>query len=68
VGLDGAGKSSQARALQATLERLGISATIVWSRIAWSDRLWKAAVPAKKVLTLLATLTPRRSRRAGHPG
>jgi len=67
-GLDGAGKSSQARALQATLERLGIPATIVWSRIAWSDRLWKAAVPAKKVLTRLATLTPRRSRRAGHAG
>lgn len=67
-GLDGAGKSSQALALQATLERLGIPATIVWSRIAWSDRLWKAAVPAKKVLTRLVTLTPRRSRRAGHAG
>jgi hypothetical protein len=66
--LDGARKSSQARALQATLERLGIPATIVWSRIAWSDRLWKAAVPAKKVLTRLVTLTPRRSRRAGHAG
>jgi len=65
-GLDGAGKSSQARALQATLERLGIPATIVWSRIAWSDRLWKAAVPAKKVLTRIATLTRRRSRRTGH--
>jgi len=35
-GLDGAGKSTQAEVLRATLERLGFDTALVWSRFEWS--------------------------------
>jgi thymidylate kinase len=39
-GLDGAGKTSQAEALQEALERLGFDAEIVWTRLEWTT-LWE---------------------------
>jgi thymidylate kinase len=49
-GIDGSGKSSQARALQAALERLGYEVAVEWTPFgqdAWLDRL---AVPVKRLL------------------
>jgi hypothetical protein len=56
-GLDGAGKSTQALALKATLERLGYDVTIGWTRIAWDDTLWRLALPAKALLQRVLALT-----------
>lgn len=61
-GLDGAGKSSQAAALQETLERLGYEAIVVRTRITWDDSLWAVATPIKRLLTPpLRLLTSSRS-------
>jgi len=57
-GIDGAGKSSQARALKHTLEQLGYEAEIVWTPIAhnaWTDRL---AAGIRHVLLRIPSLTP----------
>jgi thymidylate kinase len=67
-GLDGAGKSSQAAALQETLERLGYDAIVVRTRITWDDSLWAVATPIKQLLTpplrlLTSSRSPRPSRR-----
>jgi thymidylate kinase len=57
-GLDGAGKSTQAAALVRSLDRLGIEATTVWTRLEWTT-LWEnrsleaIARPAKATLGLI---------------
>ncbi len=58
-GLDGAGKSSQAEALQEALVQLGWDATIQWTRLEWTT-LWenpwlgRLGWPARAGLGLLA--------------
>jgi thymidylate kinase len=49
-GLDGAGKSTHAATLQATLDRLGVEATVVWSPFGGGRTTDAVAVPAKWVL------------------
>jgi len=49
-GLDGAGKSSQAEALIATLDRLGVEATSVWTRLSYNPSLDVIAAPVKKIV------------------
>jgi thymidylate kinase len=64
-GLDGAGKSSQAAALRATLERLGFDVTVAWTRFSWDDRLWRYAIPVKRALTAVLRLGRRGGGAAG---
>ena len=64
-GLDGAGKSTQALALQQTLERLGYDATIAWTRIGWDDALWRFALPLKAALERALRLFRRNGAEAG---
>jgi thymidylate kinase len=57
-GIDGSGKSLQARALAESLGRLGRPAGVVWTPLAneaWLDRL---ARPVKRVLSLAPGLRP----------
>jgi len=57
-GIDGSGKSLQARALAETLERLGYPAAVTWAPLAneaWLDRL---ARPIKRVLRVVPWLRP----------
>lgn len=57
-GIDGAGKSSQARALKHALEQLGYEAEIVWTPIAqnaWTDRL---AAGIRHLLLRIPSLAP----------
>ena len=57
-GIDGSGKSLQARVLAETLERLGHPAAVIWAPLAneaWLDRL---ARPVKRVLRLVPGLSP----------
>lgn len=49
-GVDGAGKSSQAAALAAALERLGEDPVIVWSRVRYDPLLASVGRTAKKLL------------------
>ena len=58
-GLDGAGKSSQAEALEHTLRRLGFDVAIEWTRLEWTT-LWEGSAvldrisgPVKRMLRLL---------------
>ncbi|HYM56985.1 MAG TPA: hypothetical protein VES79_03395 [Solirubrobacteraceae bacterium] len=70
-GLDGSGKSTQVRALQATLARLGIESEVEWTRLEWTT-LWEGASqldrigrPVKRVLERLTgsrTDEPRQAR------
>ncbi len=53
-GLDGAGKSTQARHLAATLERLGHEVVVIWTPLASNPGLKKLSGPARAVLGLLA--------------
>lgn len=46
-GLDGAGKSTQAEALAATLDQLGHDAAVEWSRITYDTSLETVARPVK---------------------
>ncbi|MDP9225927.1 MAG: hypothetical protein M3P18_19225 [Actinomycetota bacterium] len=52
-GCDGAGKSSQAQALQAALDTAGIDAIVVWSPLGNFGLLDIVGKPIKKVLSLL---------------
>jgi thymidylate kinase len=69
-GLDGAGKSTQAEALVRTLDRLGIEATTVWTRLEWTT-LWEnrllesIARPAKATLGLFLHQGKRSERSHG---
>ncbi len=47
-GLDGSGKSTQVRALQATLARLGIDAEVEWTRLEWTT-LWEGAAHLERI-------------------
>lgn len=51
-GLDGAGKSTQAHALAATLWKLGHDASVEWTRLSLDGRLDRIAAPVKSVLAL----------------
>ena len=46
-GLDGAGKSTQARALESTLERLGFEVSVFWTRLSYDPVLDVVATPVK---------------------
>lgn len=49
-GVDGSGKSTQARALQASLEQLGYDAAIVWTPLASNRWLARLARSARRLL------------------
>lgn len=51
-GLDGAGKSTQAHALAATLWKLGHDASVEWTRLSLDSRLDRIAAPVKSLLSL----------------
>jgi thymidylate kinase len=53
-GLDGAGKSTQARHLAAALEALGHEAVVIWTPLASNPGLKKISGPARALLGLLA--------------
>jgi thymidylate kinase len=53
-GLDGAGKSSQAADLRDILERLGLDAIVVRTRISWEDWLWRLVPAVKRAIALPA--------------
>lgn len=53
-GLDGSGKSSQASTLKENLERLGMEAVVVRTRISWDDWLWALVPRVKRVIAPLA--------------
>ena len=52
-GLDGAGKSTQAESLRATLEVLGHEAVVIWSPLGQSAALSAVANPVKRALSRL---------------
>lgn len=63
-GLDGAGKSSQAEALQETLERLGFDVAVQWTRLEWTtlwENRWLGVLgwPARATLALVSRLRSR---------
>lgn len=49
-GLDGAGKSTQANALAASLHKLGFETAVEWTRLGHEPLLDKIALPMKRVL------------------
>jgi thymidylate kinase len=53
-GLDGAGKSTQARHLAAALEALGHEAVVIWTPLASNPGLKRISGPARTLLGLLA--------------
>ena len=62
-GLDGSGKTSQAKYLRESLQRLGYDAVIEWTRLSYNPSLDWIASPVKVVMRLLRrTKTPK----AGH--
>jgi thymidylate kinase len=67
-GVDGAGKSFQAKALQGSLEALGLRARVEWIPLAsnvWLDRL---VVPLKRGLARFGGLRPPRWNQPGRGG
>ena len=54
-GIDGSGKSFQARALTDTLERLGYPAGVVWTPLANEAWLRRLARPVRRLVGLVAT-------------
>lgn len=58
-GMDGAGKSTQAEALAATLRELGHDSIVEWSRITYDSSLRVIARPAKRALAALASARGR---------
>ena len=52
-GLDGAGKSTQASALREALDRLGVTATVVWRPLGDNPILDLIGRPAKRILSAL---------------
>ena len=60
-GLDGAGKSTQAERLAATLERAGVPVVVAWSRLAHEETLQKMVRPVKRA----AALATRRGQGSG---
>lgn len=52
-GLDGVGKSTQARALAASLTKLGYEAVVVWSPVGHNASLLRFAAAVKRALALL---------------
>ena len=57
-GIDGAGKSTQARLLAAALEQLGYDVEIVWQPLGASSALDAVVAPLKRALHLLPSLRP----------
>lgn len=66
-GLDGAGKSSQAAVLVASLEALGQPATVRWTRLASGRSLDAVSRPLKRVLRVLRRRPPRKVVGDVHP-
>lgn len=64
-GLDGAGKSSQATALAASLEQLGRPATVAWTRVGWDNELDRFAVALRRWLDAPAQLARIRAPHTG---
>ena len=58
-GLDGSGKSTQARLLVAALQDAGLDAVVLWDRISYSDALLRLTTPLRAVLRLLPRATDR---------
>lgn len=57
-GIDGSGKSTQARALAATLERLGHPTAVQWAPLAGEAWLDRVARPVKRAAALVPALRP----------
>lgn len=52
-GLDGSGKTTQATQLKETLEKMGMSVELVWSRLTFNPSLEVIAAPIKLLLKLV---------------
>ncbi len=65
-GIDGSGKTSQAAALRATLERLGYETETVWTRLSYNPSLELVAYPVKAVIRFARRL-PRTDEPAADP-
>lgn len=57
-GIDGAGKSTQARALRDTLDVLGYDARVEWNKLAANGWLWRFRPVAARALLLLVGARP----------
>ena len=53
-GLDGSGKTTQAKLLTATLDRNGIESVTEWSRLSFDPVLLRISTPIKRALRLVA--------------
>ena len=58
-GLDGSGKSTQARLLVAALQDAGLDAVVLWDRISYSDALLRLTTPLRLALRLAPGATER---------
>jgi thymidylate kinase len=57
-GIDGSGKSTQARALRETLERLGYEAVVEWAPLGSSPLLRTLFMPVRRALGRIRSLQP----------
>lgn len=58
-GLDGAGKSTQARLLVTALGQAGVPAVVLWDRISYNASLLRLSAPLRLVLRLVPGATDR---------
>ena len=55
-GLDGSGKSTQARMLVNTLERIGVPSAMEWAKLGQDRRLWVIRRSGKRLLSMVLRL------------
>ena len=64
-GLDGSGKSTQARLLVDTFDRIGINCAIEWAKLGEDRRLWIVRRWGKRIVSPIVALRRRRLRPTG---